>query len=114
MVMKTKDLRTKVTVKIPPRRAKTCICDSTSLLRSRVHARANNDENDGRGQGGDTEMKATEKTTGEGRLTVIPFENWRQFPLSVPGFHFSKPNAFTRIKKWMPISAARKDSFGCE
>ena len=26
MVMKTKDLRTKVTAKIPPRRAKTCIC----------------------------------------------------------------------------------------
>ena len=47
MAMKTKDLHTNVTAKYPPRRAKPCICDSTPLLRSRVHARAN-DENDGR------------------------------------------------------------------
>jgi len=24
---------------------------------------------------------------------LILFENWRQFPLSVPGFHFGKPSA---------------------
>jgi hypothetical protein len=43
MVMKTKDLRTKVTAKIPPRRAKTCICDSkggwAEALRNRVEKR---------------------------------------------------------------------------
>jgi len=27
-------------------------------------------------------------------LIVIPYENWRQLPLSVPGFHFSKPSAY--------------------